>query len=494
MAFRHLSVVVALLCSLFALAGCRGRGSSSGSPSISGAGGNNRSPAYPLKVSTNKRYLVDQNGIPTLVIGDGGCCELSQLGSSDWDFYITDRASKGMNAVWAFVLCGSVNKDGTNGCRSDLSTYDGIKPFTSGTDQTNYDVSTPNPTYWARVDSYIEDAATRGVQVLFLTWDAAGLMPLATFNGNTKMFNFGVFLGNRYKNFPNIIWWTGNDFQTWTTGLENGTSNAATAAANNAAMQNLMAGIASVDTNHLHVTELNYDVSTSADDSGLATYTTVEGLYDYFCPYSKAYKDYNNASRPLFFDEGFYEYGVYGNINGTKVTVSTKNVRTQQYWLALSGSMAGFVYGNGLIGLVPANWKSHLSTPGSRQLTYLTNFFKTVPWQNLVPDQSHELVTAGYGTQNTTDTDGNCINDNNYVTTAFDGSTTLISYAPDSTTLTLALSKFSSHVMARWFDPTNGTYQTASGSPFANSGTRNFATPGNNSAGDSDWVLVLTAQ
>ena len=46
---------------------------------------------------------------------------------------------------------------------------------------------------------------------------------------------------------------------------------------------------------------------------------------------------------------------------------------------------------------------------------------------------------------------------------------------------------------ARWFDPTNNTYTTVSGSPFANSGTHTFTTSGNNSAGSPDWVLVLTA-
>ena len=43
---------------------------------------------------------------------------------------------------------------------------------------------------------------------------------------------------------------------------------------------------------------------------------------------------------------------------------------------------------------------------------------------------------------------------------------------------------------ARWFDPTNATYtQVATG--LANSGLRAFTPPGNNSAGQRDWVLVL---
>ena len=64
-------------------------------------------------------------------------------------------------------------------------------------------------------------------------------------------------------------------------------------------------------------------------------------------------------------------------------------------------------------------------------------------------------------------------------------------YTPVSHTLTIALSNFSSAVTARWYDPTANTYTAIAGSPFPNSGTHNFTTPGNNSAGDGDWVLVF---
>jgi hypothetical protein len=47
---------------------------------------------------------------------------------------------------------------------------------------------------------------------------------------------------------------------------------------------------------------------------------------------------------------------------------------------------------------------------------------------------------------------------------------------------------------ARWFDPSNGTYQDASTSPVANSGSHDFTPPGKNHAGDGDWVLLLQAQ
>jgi len=50
-------------------------------------------------------------------------------------------------------------------------------------------------------------------------------------------------------------------------------------------------------------------------------------------------------------------------------------------------------------------------------------------------------------------------------------------------------------VTARWFDPTSATYTTVSGSPFTNTGTKQFTPPsGNHSDGANDWVLVLETQ
>jgi len=43
---------------------------------------------------------------------------------------------------------------------------------------------------------------------------------------------------------------------------------------------------------------------------------------------------------------------------------------------------------------------------------------------------------------------------------------------------------------ARWFDPTNAAYVNI-GTGLANAGSRSFTTPGNNSTGAKDWVLVV---
>lgn len=390
------------------------------------------------------------------------------LNSTDLATYLENRQEHGFNILWVQGLCS----DYILNCRSDLSTYDGIKPFTSGTDETNFDVSTPNSAYWSRVDNYVNTAANYGIVILFDSWETGALMPLARANGNSKMHDFGMFLGNRYKNFPNVIWITGNDFENWGE------------AADNALMQNLMAGISAADPNHLQTTELGPGASGSLDDPLLVPYTTLAGAYDYYCAYAETLAQYNYPSPvpvPVFFEEGFYEYR--GTIH---------NLRTQAWWASLAGATAGQMYGSENIYPFLPGWQSFLDTTGVTEFGYLNSLLHSLKWYNLIPDQSHEIVTSGYGTLDTSE-NGSCINANDYVTTSYlaDG-TASVSYIPQGATVAVDLSKFSSPVTAKWYDPTSSSSITISGSPFANAGTQSFSTPGNNSAGDPDWVLLVT--
>ena len=164
-------------------------------------------PAYPLKASTNGRYLVDQNETPTLLVGDSPHSLFVNLSPHQADAYFANRASYGINAVWVEVLCNTYTAG-----RADGSTYDGIIPFT-----TPGDMSTPNPAYFRRVDQMVRLAANHGIQIVMDAFETAGWMSVLEQNGIQKALQYGKFLGNHYKNFNNIIWITGNDFQTWNT-------------------------------------------------------------------------------------------------------------------------------------------------------------------------------------------------------------------------------------------------------------------------------------
>src|ERR1700744_2380035 len=116
----------------------------------------------PLKASSNDRYLVDQNGAPFLVMGDSPQSMVGNLSVSDMATYMADRESLGFDAILVDTLCESYT-----GCNSNGTTFDGIPPFTSGSNPSDYDLATPSSIYFSRVDKLIILAAVRNL-VVFL--------------------------------------------------------------------------------------------------------------------------------------------------------------------------------------------------------------------------------------------------------------------------------------------------------------------------------------
>jgi Putative collagen-binding domain of a collagenase len=62
---------------------------------------------------------------------------------------------------------------------------------------------------------------------------------------------------------------------------------------------------------------------------------------------------------------------------------------------------------------------------------------------------------------------------------------------PTVRAITVNMATLSGPATARWYDPSDGAFSEVPGSPFANLGSAVFTPPGNNSAGDGDWVLLL---
>lgn len=57
--------------------------------------------------------------------------------------------------------------------------------------------------------------------------------------------------------------------------------------------------------------------------------------------------------------------------------------------------------------------------------------------------------------------------------------------------LTVDLRLFNGPVTARWFNPTDGRYAAIAGSAFNNRQPQWLTTPGDNGAGDNDWLLIV---
>jgi hypothetical protein len=444
---------------------------------------------WPIKASANGRYFIDATGAPWLMAGDSAHHIVNVLLMSSWPTYFASRQSLGFNSVNIFS-CTHGN------CPSTGATADGQLPFTSmipslcngGASNPDYDLATPKPGYWLEIDQFINMAESYGLVVLINPLTTADYMNDMRTSGPTKAFNFGAFLGSRYKNnFPNIIWELGNDFQTW----RNTTPACPGAVSDNTLVQQLMAGIASADPNHIQTIQLDYFRSYSNQDAAIVPYVKADGIYTYYETYDYALKAYNSAPvSPVFLTEANME-----GANNTNLLTSPANglvLRRQMYWTMTSGA-AGHVWGNTHVNhsdLTGTTWQSQLNTPATLQVAVLTNLFTKYQWWRLVPDQTHQIVTSGFGNYSTTNEN---LYNSTYATTAWitDGSLSL-TYVPSAATLTVAMSNFAGPtVTAQWYDPTNGTFTKINGSPFPNSSSQTFTTPGANSAGDPDWVLVL---
>ena len=418
--------------------------------------------AYPLKVGPTGRYLVDQQGTPFLIAGDSPQALMVNLSEAEADSFFADRQAAGFNTVWINLLCATYT-----GGRADGSTYDGIVPFT-----TEGDLSTPNERYFARVDDMLALAARHGLTVLLDPAETGSWLSVLDSNGVATSRDYGRYLGSRYRDVDNIVWMSGNDFQSWPN------------PGDDAVVQAVARGIQDRDDRHIHTVELDYQVSGSLDDPTWAPLIQLNASYTYFPTYAQVLADYDRPNAlPTFLVEANYEFEHNAADEGTP-----NILRRQAYWSLLVA--AGQLYGNHYTWPFADGWQSHLDTPGSLQMGYVNFLFASRRWYDLVPDQDHTVVTAGYGTF----ADGGALGDNDYLTAARTPDGALVmAYMPTLRTITVDMSRLAAPAYASWYDPANGTFTAIPGSPLVNTGTRTLAPPGSNSAGDGDWVLVLEA-
>jgi hypothetical protein len=445
-------------------------------------------PVYPVKKGPTGRYLVDQHDVPFLIAGESPQAMIGNVSEADAELFFANRQAHGFNTVWINLLCASYTA-----CRPDGSTFDGVLPFSLENKlwwwftlpperlqrrlpgfltEPHPDFSTPNEMYFARVDRVLQLAAKYGFLVILDPAETGGWLSVMRRNGVDKCREYGRFLGKRYINFDNILWMHGNDY-----GLPHADHNAA----NDAFVTAIALGIKDFDARHLHTVEFNTSTTLppvgSLDSERWVPLIDLNASYTYQPVYGQVLKDYNRQNfLPTFVVESGYEFE-----NIAVLGSEPRNLRAQAYWSNLSGT-TGQMYGNKYTWQFIDGWKDHLDTPGAVQMAYVTSLFESRPWYDLVPDQNHTVVTAGFGSFGSGD----------YVTAARTPDGKLVmAYVPSARTLTVDMSKLNGPVIARWYDPTRGAFTNIAGAPFASAGSQNFTTPGKNADGDEDWVLVL---
>jgi hypothetical protein len=416
-----------------------------------------------LKMSSSRRYLVDQKDTPFLVVGDSPWSLIAQLDEQDIEWYLKDRRSKGFNSI-------IVNLIEHKFCTNPPRTRAGLAPFIKPGD-----FSTPNEAYFDFAHKVIEKAGEFGMVVwlapAYLGYGGGdeGFFREIRAGGRDKLGTYGRFVGKQFKDLPNIVWMLGGDYtpgkpDQWT-------------------VNELAEAIREEDPTHL-MTAHHSPESSAVGAFGEQKWLDVSNFYGYekslFRPMLAESR--RQPVRPFVLLEATYE----GEHDSTP-----DEIRRQAYWAMLSGACGQF-FGNNPIwhfdgpGLFPAkmSWRQALNNAGSRDMALLRSLFASLPWYRLVPEDTHAVVAEGYG-------DGTAA----VLTARTENGRLSLSYVPSagsaSRTLSVVLSGFAAPVRARWYNPVNGNTFEVTGSPFENRDTRRFLVPGDNGSGADDWVLIL---
>jgi len=415
--------------------------------------GQSTKPVTQLRVSANHRYLVDQDNAPYLVQGDAAWSLIVAASDAEVEQYLRNRKEKGFNTTIVELIEHKF-------CRRPPFNEAGDAPFT-----VPGDFSTPNEKYFAHADWVIHKAGEYGIQVLlapvylgYVGTDEGWIEEILKLPPE-KCLAYGRYLGNRYKDFNNIIWLMGGD-RNPETALER--------------IDLIALGIRESDKRHLFTAHCHPENS-GVDRYGAGGWLDFNTTYSYEIVHEKLLADYNRTPPwPFVLIESAYE----GEHNASEV-----QIRRQAYWAVLCGGFGHFFGNNPIWHLngptlfpVSGTWQQAMDLPGSVSMMHWGRLFRSRPWFDLVPDQKHEVVTRGLGEFRGLD----------YLSAGRtpDGST-VIAYTPSKRTIAVDMTKVAgAQAQAWWFNPRTGK-ATAAGA-FPTQGCKEFTSPS-----DGDWVLVL---
>jgi hypothetical protein len=425
------------------------------------------SPAFPVTVNSNKRYLVDHAGNPFIMVADAPWM-LPLLNPTDLATYLNDRQAKGVNALVVDIPYHDLSVNS-----GSMANYNGDLPFTGVAF-----ASPLNPAYWTYVDTIVAQAAARGMLLIFFPAylgyagdGSQGVYLMMEAAGNANLAMYGTAIGTRYKNSANILWCVGGDYNP-----VDMTSSVAVVTAMRAA------GATQIWTSHASMG------TTGRTEWPPSSYpwAVIDSIYDWpdsATPFawSQINADYllTNPTMPILMVEGEYEHNPDGTTN--------QQVRQEMYEPVLSGSLTGYVYGNDNLWRFAPGWQAELNSQGGQDLARSSAFFRSRTWWKLVPDDvpggvAGTFITSNNGWSNSWSWISGAV--------ASDGSWGA-AYFPAFSAATFALKNFAAPVHIYWWDPTSGSIKNVVLSQ-PNSGSLTVSTsPGANSAGSTDWLLVF---
>ncbi len=436
-----------------------------------------------VQVSDNHRFLVKKDGTPLVWIGDT-LWDWHKLKPPELDEYLDKRASQGFTVIQTQIAAYG------------KATYNGQWCFGG---PKHKDITKPQDEYWRYGDLWLEKIEQRGMYAAVgLSWiinhwskyDKAG-DPAKRFS-ETDFYNYGKWVGNRYKDRNNIIW----------LGLNEATYSNAPVDKIKAVCRGIRDGDSGCKILTLHPLAGGGTSRVFGDFVDFNAWQTARLLAPASLPYLRSVSGWEDAgtltvweaiaadyekspAKPVIDLEAWYEGHLDDMLGGgrSNCRATAWHCRRRAYFVIFAGSF-GHTYGaEGLAYQIKGDsWKQGLHLPGGEDMGHITRLLilPERPFLKLVPDQS--LITSGQSSS---------YDSHKQAARASDGSYAYI-YSADGSSFSVDLTRLGSRgeaIKAKWFNPRTGDYQ-ATGGPYDRVTRQSFDPPGSPAA-DNDWILVL---
>jgi hypothetical protein len=438
-------------------------------------------PLPPLKVAENRRFLVTADGRPFFWLGDTAWELFHRLRREEALDYLRNRADLRFTVIQAVALA---EFDGLN----TPNAY-GHRPLTNN-DPTTPDVKNGAANdYWDHIDFIVEQAGRLGLYVGFLpTWGdkwniQRGAGPEIFTPENAE--RYGRWLGERYRNVPNIVWIVGGDRPIATD-------------THKEIIRGMARGLRAGDGGtHLITFHPPGGAGSSTwlhDEDWLDFNMRQNGhAVDFTGRYDQTRADYDRSPiKPVIDGEPVYEdHPVSFDAKRLGHSIGS-DVRRPLYWDLFSGAF-GHTYGHHSVWQFydpairqPVNnpllsWRDAIQQPGAAAMRHGRALIESRPFLTRVP-ASDVLVPGPVPTSMPG------AGRYQFVATRDSEGSYAMVYAPVGRPFTVRMSVIAgARVRAWWFNPRTGVATDAG--VFANTGERTFTPPDKGEM--IDWVLVL---
>lgn len=392
-----------------------------------------------LKVSANRRFLVQADGAPFFWLGDTAW-RLHALWPAEVRAYLDHRRAHGFNVIQGPVLT------------LDVSNYAGER---------NDDPQAPNPRFFAHIDRIVDEAGARGLYIApVVIW---GESPW-TLRTARIAHAYGRWLGARYRGRSHVVWIVAGEYGIRSTSDET-----------NALWDALGAGLrqggegrhlvtihpswtpeelqtSSTFFHHAPWLAFNMIQSSQGGNGGTGAQSWRLVAHDYA----------RRPPKPTLDAEATYEYEKWDDFG----------IRRRAYWGVFAGG-CGHTYGAEGVMDARAEWRGWLDVPGGLQMKHLRALMESRPLLTRIPDQG---LVAG---------DPGGVPDRIQATRDARGAYAML-YIPRAAAPVEVNARGlrGGRLRAWWFNPRDGTARAIG--TLARRDRLSFTTP----AGP-DWVLVL---